>query len=86
MELNVEVYSSASNSIPGPEGAAMLREAVNSLRHNLLNIDVMRVREKGQNMRKQMEDLIGLMLTYEEQQQQEQQEQLQTAPQDVTYT
>ncbi len=64
----------------------MLIEAVNSLRHNLLNIDVMRVREKGQNMRKQMEDLIGLMLTYEEQQQQEQQEQLQTAPQDVTYT
>ncbi|MDP9287515.1 MAG: hypothetical protein M3P08_04885 [Thermoproteota archaeon] len=80
------LFVPASNSIPDPEGAAMLIEAVNSLRHNLLNIDVMRVREKGQNMRKQMEDLIGLMLTYEEQQQQEQQEQLQTAPQDVTYT
>lgn len=59
----------ASNSIPDPEGAAMLIEAINSLRHHLLNIDVRPLREKGENMKKRMEDLIKVMLAQQQQQQ-----------------
>lgn len=72
----------ASNSIPDPEGAAMLIEAINSLRHHLLNIDVRPLREKGENMKKRMEDLIKVMLA----QQQQQQDQLGTGRQQRMYT
>jgi uncharacterized protein len=71
------IFIPAPNSIPDPEGAAMLIEAINSLRHHLLNIDVRPLREKGEIVRKQMEDLIKVMLA----QQQQQQDQLGTGRQ-----
>jgi uncharacterized protein len=61
------LFIPASNRIPDPEGAAMLIEAINVLGHRLLNIDVKPLRQKGENMRKRMEELIKVMLAQQRQ-------------------
>jgi uncharacterized protein len=61
------LFVRASNSIPDPEGAAMLIEAINALGHRLLNIDVRPLRQKGENIRKRMEELIKVMLAQQRQ-------------------
>jgi uncharacterized protein len=60
------LFIRASNSIPDPEAAAMLIETINMLGHNLLNIDVTPLRQKGEHIRRQMEELIKVMLTQQE--------------------
>ncbi|MGC2427159.1 MAG: PAC2 family protein [Nitrososphaeraceae archaeon] len=65
------LYIPASNGIPDSEGAALLIESIGSLRHGILDINTSPLRRKGEKTRRQMEDLIKVMLA----QQQKQQEQ-----------
>ena len=46
----------------------MVIESINSFTHHLLNIDVRPLREKAENMRKEMEDLIKVMLAQQQHQ------------------
>lgn len=65
------LYIPASNGIPDSEGAALLIESIDSIRQGILDINTSPLRQKGEKTRRQMEDLIKVMLA----QQQKQQEQ-----------
>ena len=52
------ISTTSSTSIPDPEGAAILVEAINNMGNDSLKIDVQKLREKGENLKRKMEELI----------------------------
>jgi uncharacterized protein len=56
------VFVPSPNTMPNPEGAAILIDSINALGYRLLNLDSQPLRKKGEKMRGQMGDLIRVML------------------------
>ena len=52
------ISTTSSTSIPDLEGAAILVEAINNMGNDSLKIDVQKLREKGENLKRKMEELI----------------------------
>lgn len=63
------LFVPSPNIMPDPEGAAILIDSINALGHHLLNLDIKPLREKGEMMRRQMQDLIRVMLAQQQQEQ-----------------